>query len=218
MSTAALLTPIGHVRSRKRKDLEAAPLSAATPGMLRSVAHELKCSRSKQAFRTLVDQFERHAAHLEKDAEMPTMALTEGLVTITETAPLGKVLMVPAPACDHNTIGTHIAAALTAGNQISMATFAPMDGIPSLFSEVLAGVLATNLFTVLSPGSGWEAPGQQSVVVVTPDAAFANDLPWWKHHSGTDDPTDIGELIRFYGRSSTFHVPFRTSPYRGFTS
>jgi hypothetical protein len=219
MTGAALLTPIDHVRIDVPESA-ASPATAVTPPLLRSVANELRRRAPSDAFAVLVAQFESHADHLEADPvpHAPTVETAAGVVTVTTIAPYGRILVVPAPACNDTTIGRHIAAGLSAGNQISLATFGPVAAIPRLFYEILTGVVTASVFTVLSPGSGWNAPGQQSVFVVTPDAAFADDSPWWRHDGGTADQAEVGELVGFYRRSTSIHVPFSTSPYRGFTS
>jgi hypothetical protein len=51
-------------------------------------------------------------------------------------------------------------------------------------------------------------------VVITPDDAFANDQPWWRHHNCSSNSTDLSTLVQFYERLSTITVPYRTSPYR----
>jgi len=218
MSTATAIPLIGHTRAKKAEVLEPATDAAATPDALRAIARELGCSRSKAAFAELVTQFDNHADHMESHKDSPYLEITKDMVTVTETAPMGSVLIVPAPACGGSTVGTHVAAALTAGNRVSLATFGPVDSITTLLHEVLSEILTSQLFTVLSPGTGWETPIRQSVVVVTPDGAFANDQPWWRHHTATNHLTNIGDLVRFYGRSSSIHMPYRTSPYRGFAS
>ncbi len=215
MTSAALLTPTDHVRFDQPRMPEVAAAPRVIAPLLRSVAKELTHATSQKAFGALAAQFERHAEHLEVDIDAPTMAVRDGVVTVTTTSPFGTVLVVPAPACDETTIGTHIAAALTAGNRVSLGTFGAIDSSASLFYAILTGILTSDLFAVLSPGSGWTAPGRQCVFVVTPDAAFANDLPWWTHNAGGDDQAAVGDLVRFYRRSSSIQMPVRTSPHRG---
>jgi hypothetical protein len=218
MSTAAVLPLIERVGAKKAAATELDADSVATPTKLREVAQALERSRSREAFTILIAQFEKHARHLEAHEHSSQIAVTEDMVTVTESRPMGSVLLVPVPSCGGSTIGTHIAAALAAGNQISLATFEPVDRITNLFHETLTNVLTSRLFAVLSPGTGWETPGRQSIMVVTSDGAFANDQPWWRHHNVASNSTEIADLIRFYGRSSSIHMPFHTSPYRGFTS
>jgi hypothetical protein len=163
--------------------------------MLRMIADHMGNRNSRNGDGVLAAIFDRHADLLESGALAP-QGTDKKTRVIQSILAGGQILMVPVPTCGAVDLATHIAAVLTAGQKLLLASLGPVRRDREELEEDLANILPRQIFSYVLSDDSWIGPNSQTIVIVTPHEVFLNEMPWARYR--TDGPAAESDLVAFY--------------------
>ncbi|WP_354576627.1 hypothetical protein [Frigoribacterium sp. UYMn621] len=163
--------------------------------ILRMIADHLKNLNSRKGDDALAEIFDRYADLLKLGESAPQDA-EEGPYVIHSTLTGGQILMVPVPTCDAADIATHVAAVLTAGKKVLLASLGPVNPDREELEKQLAEILPRQIFSCVLSHDSWVGPNSQTIVIVTPEEVFLNEMPWARYRA--EGTTADEDLVTFY--------------------